>query len=280
MAPSVVKKGYADISLGQIHYRYALPTTAAQKTPIIFLHKSASSSKSYENLIEYYVSQGHPCYAPDMPGFGGSFDTELDPSPPYSTTWYCSIFEEVFRQLDLFAAGKKVHLCGHHSGSTLALEMGVTYAEYIKSITMIGAGLMNEAERLEMKSHYFAPFNKPVMDGSHLLKTWNYLQQGEVAEDLELMQSELLDHARAWLGRMQIYGAVWNSDRQKNFMQIKCPMLALCARDDVLWQYFHYVNELRPEVRAEEVGGGNFEEVLAWKECAKFMDEMYAEVGA
>ncbi|KAF2808491.1 uncharacterized protein BDZ99DRAFT_464360 [Mytilinidion resinicola] len=44
------------------------------KPPPILLHKSASSSAYYDRLIAHYSARGHPCYAPDMPGFGNSFD--------------------------------------------------------------------------------------------------------------------------------------------------------------------------------------------------------------
>ncbi|KAK3068094.1 hypothetical protein LTS18_000818, partial [Coniosporium uncinatum] len=74
--PSILKKAYVDTTHGQIHYRYILPPAQhlAKIHPILFLHKSASSSASYESLMEHYASQGYACYAPDMPGFGGSFD--------------------------------------------------------------------------------------------------------------------------------------------------------------------------------------------------------------
>jgi len=35
---------------------------------------------------------------------------------------------------------------------------------------------MSAEERAEMKEIYFKPFNQPVEDGSHLLKTWTYLK--------------------------------------------------------------------------------------------------------
>jgi hypothetical protein len=60
------------------------------------------------------------------------------------------------------------------------------------------------------------------------------------------------------------------------FEKVKCPILVMCAKDDVLWPYVHYIHEVvsliifiqvgtqlmceqRPEVRSEEVLGGDFE---------------------
>jgi hypothetical protein len=56
-----------------------------------------------------------------------------------------------------------------------------------------------------------------VPDGSHLLKTWDYLRAMGVGEDLELFQREAIDHIRAWKGRNQIYGAIWDQDKEGYF---------------------------------------------------------------
>lgn len=77
-----------------------------------------------------------------------------------------------------------------------------------------------------------------------------------------MLQQEFLDHASAWRGRTLIYGAVWEQDGQALFRQVKCRVLAMCARDDVLWDFWHWVGELTGEgmdVREVVVRGANFE---------------------
>lgn len=88
------------------------------------------------------------------------------------------------------------------------------------------------------------PFNTPVADGSHLLKTWEYLKG--TGDDLSYKQQEVLDHVRAWKGRMQIYSCVFVQDVWGLFERVDggIPVLALCARDDILWEYFRYVREI------------------------------------
>ena len=109
-----------------------------------------------------------------------------------------------------------------------------------------------------MKKKYFAPFNEPVADGSHLLKTWEYLANMGVGEDLGLWHRESLDHVRAWKGRNLIYGAVWAQDSERIYQEVKCRILLMCAKDDVLWSHLGSAKRLRPEVRAVEVRGANF----------------------
>ncbi|KAI1340160.1 Alpha/Beta hydrolase protein [Xylariaceae sp. FL0016] len=258
MAAPTIKKAYVDTPHGQVHYRYALPSHPGKDT-LIFLHKSASSSASYERLISHYAPLGHPCYAFDMPGFGSSFD----PSPAATaeiaaqgTRWYVDLFMQCFASLGLLGAG--LHIIGHHSGASLAVEAAAAYPEPVRSICLVGASVMSAAQRAAMKEKYFAPFNAPVGDGSHLAKTWDYLRSMGVGEDLEVWQREAVDHIRAWKGRNQIYGAIWAQDKEAYFRKVKCPIVAMCARDDVLWPYFENLRQVRDDVEMVEVKGANF----------------------
>jgi pimeloyl-ACP methyl ester carboxylesterase len=255
-----IKKAYADTPIGQIHYRSAIPTSST-KTPLLLLHKSASSSASYHLLMNHYSSRGHPCYAPDMPGFGSSFDpSEADVADIHKlgTGWYVSLFMSVFRSLGLCTPGSKVHIIGHHSGAALATEIAAENPNWVASVLLVGASVMDEEERADMRKTFFDPFNQPVADGSHLMKTWSYLSKMGVGDDLVLQQREFLDHARAWRGRMLIYGSVWDQDAVGLYMKIKAPMAVMCARDDVLWRFFGNVKALREDVEAVECGGANF----------------------
>lgn len=109
-----------------------------------------------------------------------------------------------------------------------------------------------------MKKHYYAPFNKPVADGSHLQKTWDYLGHMGVGDDLELYQREAVDHIRAWQGRVLIYGSVWGQDMQGLIHSVKCPILLVCARDDVLWEHYQNARRARPDAATLECSGANF----------------------
>ncbi|KAF1815652.1 alpha/beta-hydrolase [Eremomyces bilateralis CBS 781.70] len=262
----VLKKGYVDTSHGQIHYRYIFPSTQTtiQKEPIIFLHKSASSSASYELLMQYYASQGYACYAPDMPGFGGSFDPSkaaIAEIEEQGTVWYSATFMQAFEALGLAGNGctTPCHIIGHHSGAVLAVEFAARYPEFVATICLVGPTVMSVEERAAMKEIFFKPFNEPARDGSHLLKTWEYLGNMGVGEDITLWQREAVDHIRAWKGRMLIYGAVWAQKSEDLYKQVSCPILLMCARDDVLWRYFGHVHGLREGVQAIEITGGNFE---------------------
>lgn len=253
-----IKKAYADTPLGQVHYRFSGPQHGTPtKDALVLLHMSASSGASMEALMNIFSPAGHPCYAPDMPGFGGSFDPDSDPP---SIAWYVDLYvNHVFPAMELQPGA--FHLIGHHSGGVIGLEMAVSHPRLLKSLISVGPAVMTAEQRNVMRTKYVVPFNRPEPSGAHLLKTWEYLS-GQAhnipTTELALLQRETIDHIRAWKGRLQIYGCVWNQDSERLLEQVKTPTLALCAKDDVLWAYFDGFRARRPDIRSAEIESGNF----------------------
>ncbi|KAK5124172.1 hypothetical protein LTR85_001875 [Meristemomyces frigidus] len=253
-----IKKAYADTPLGQVHYRYAAPPPGTPtKDALVLLHMSASSGASMEALMGILVPAGHPCYAPDMPGFGSSFDPTSDPP---NIGWYVELYaDHVFPAMGLQPG--RFHLIGHHSGGVIGLDMAVSHPQLLKSLVSIGPAVMTAEQRSEMRTKYVVPFNQAEPSGAHLLKTWEYLSDQAhniPTTELSLLQREAIDHIRAWRGRLQIYGCVWSQDSERLLEEVKTPTLALCARDDVLWAYFDSFKALRPDIKSAEIDGGNF----------------------
>ncbi|KAF4630885.1 hypothetical protein G7Y89_g7249 [Cudoniella acicularis] len=217
-----IKKAYFDAPEGQIHYRYVSGSGEEKELPCVFLHMSADSSGHFEKMLKLYAARGYDCYAPDIPGFGGSYDPEVDPP---STTYYVEAYSHFLKFLNL----SKFHLLGHHSGACLSGEIAVKCPSLVASVTLAGPTIMTRQDQL-----YFlellnpsVPFNKPVSNGSHLLKTWNFLK------------------GIPGLGKDGvIYNCVFNHDFWGYFEKIGVSILALCARDDILWDYFCRVNKV------------------------------------
>lgn len=259
MNTSTVKKGYIDISNSQqLHYRHVVPKDCTPGV-IVFLHKSASSSRSWEKLMLHYASEGFACYALDMPGFGGSFDPtpeQMEEIERTGTEWFAAVFIAALTRLGV--TKHRFHIIGHHSGASLATQIAASHPNLVQSICQIGATTIGYEERQRMRKIFLIPFNQPVEDGQHLQKTWDYLGNMGIGDNLELRQREAIDHIRAWKGRMLIYGAVWDQDAETLFMRVKCPILVLCARDDVLYEHMDNVKKLRADAQTGIVGGANF----------------------
>ncbi|KAL1894356.1 hypothetical protein Sste5346_005855 [Sporothrix stenoceras] len=259
-----IMAGYLATPLGQVHYYYSAPVTppSSPKPPMLLMHMSASSAKSFLKMMPMLTALGYTCYAPDMPGFGNSFDPEEDPP---SISWYASLYYEAFTsQVPEFKDG--VHVIGHHSGGILGMEFASNpdqYPGFVRSLTIVGASVMTVADRAKMSKTFLSPFNKPVASGEHLQKTWDYLKWEGLNPDveLELVHREALDHARAWKGRNQIYSCVWKYERMEALDAIpaEVKVAGLCAPDDVLWPYYGNFKALvtRP-IETTVIKGGNF----------------------
>ncbi|CAK7222301.1 hypothetical protein SCUCBS95973_004796 [Sporothrix curviconia] len=261
-----IKAGYLHTPLGQVHYYHSSPVTppATPKPPMLLMHISASSAKSFLTLMPMLTALGYACYAPDMPGFGASFDPASDPP---SISWYATLYYEAIKtQLPAFANG--CHVIGHHSGGILGMELASNpdqFPGFVQSLTIVGASVMTAADRAEMAKTFLEPFNKPMPAGDHLGKTWAYLQweglKNETDAEIALLQREAIDHIRAWKGRNQIYSCVWKYERMEALDAIPAsvPVAGLCARDDVLWPYYGNFRALvtRP-IETTEIRGGNF----------------------
>ncbi|KAF4634271.1 hypothetical protein G7Y89_g3832 [Cudoniella acicularis] len=163
-----VKKAYYETPSGQIHYRYLEASTKdATKSPIMFLHMTPISGRYYEPLMQRCASAGYDCFAPDMPGFGNSYDPTGNPS---SITFYVETFLLLSKEKGL----TKLHLVGHYTEASIATKWAALYPDMVLNITVSGPALYNEAEQESFKKTDLVMFNKPVVDGSHFTKTWEY----------------------------------------------------------------------------------------------------------
>lgn len=129
---------------------------------------SDSSSASYTKPMTRLATRGISCYAPDIPGFGHSFD---QPTDPQFLTWYAELNLNAFTTHPAFEHGYHV---GHHSGAPLGVELALLRPSLVPSLTMVGPVVMPSTKREKILAST-AAFNEPGLDSSHLLQTWQYL---------------------------------------------------------------------------------------------------------
>jgi pimeloyl-ACP methyl ester carboxylesterase len=242
---AAIRKGYADIARGQVHYRMR----AGSGIPIVCFHQTASSSAMFEKVMEAF--RGHnPIYALDTPGFGGSFD--LDDQPPMSV--YGDLMAEAITALGL----SRVHLFGHHTGACIAIEIAARRPQLAASLAMIGPVTITRDEAAFFKTLYPKDFT-PKADGSHLKKMWEYVAEIGGNSTVALHHREFVDTARAWAGHIKVYSTIWDQDFTGLFQKLTVPTAILCSKGDILWPMYERAKGLRPDVTAIEIGGTNFQ---------------------
>ncbi|MCC7413770.1 MAG: alpha/beta hydrolase [Gammaproteobacteria bacterium] len=261
--PDPIRKAYVDCSAGQIHYRYV---AAAGRDAIVFLQQTASSSAMFEQVMTRLRGR-YALYALDTPGFGGSFDPEGMPA----MTQYCDWMREAVDGIGL----QRFHVFGHHTGACLGVEIAARDPQRVRSLMMVGPVPLTRDERDEFRQHFSTPMS-PTADGAYLKTTWDYLAALGADRDLALHHREVVDTLRAYMGRYQAYTAVWDQDWSSWYRQVRCPILLLCAADDVLWPYFARAQEQRPDARAVVLSGANFEPDLDPQGTTRAIEEFLA----
>ncbi|HYC02171.1 MAG TPA: alpha/beta fold hydrolase [Azospirillaceae bacterium] len=241
-----IRKAYVDTPAGQVHYRQH---GGGSGTPIVFLHQTASSGAMWEEVMRR-LPQDRPLYALDTPGFGGSFDPEgFQPMEQYAA-WVLAAIDGI--------GLKRFHICGHHTGACIGVDIAAKNPDRVASLAMIGPVPLTQEERDAFRQHYQKPMS-PTADGSYLLQTWEYLRGLGAHSDLTLHHREVVDTLRAWMGRFQVYTAVWDQDFIGLMKQVRCPMHLMCAPDDVLMPFLDRARELRPDATSKVLKGANFE---------------------
>lgn len=242
----MIRKGYADSRDGQIHYRVAGPEDA----PVVaFFHQTASSGVMWEKVMAA-LSDRYRCYSFDTPGFGGSY--QPDDIPDLATP--AARIREAIDDLGI----SRLHLCGHHTGGCIALELAPMLDDRVRSLTLVGPVLVNDAEKAEYKKTFVRPFTiEPT--GAFLQTAWDYLRMVGAGSDVELHTRELADHLVAHRTMPMAFSAVWNQDVEGLLRAVDEPLLLMCSKEDVLWPLFERACALRPDAESAIVGGADFQ---------------------
>ncbi len=161
----------------------------------------------------------------------------------------------------------KVHLFGHHTGASLAIEIATVDPSRVGSLMMIGPVVLTAEERQAFGGVYPQPFELKA-DGSHLQTMWDYVASIGGDSELDLHHREMVDTARAWQGHIKMYSKIWDQDFTALYEKITVPMFIMCAEKDILWPMFERAKEKRPDATAAVIPGSNFEPDEAPKEVA------------
>jgi pimeloyl-ACP methyl ester carboxylesterase len=241
----MITKAYLNLPAGQMHYRMV----SGDGPVIVLLHRTAASSVMYEGILGHLEGE-YTAYAFDTPGFGESFKPDGSPAMTDYATWIAGA-------LDALKIGS-AHFFGHHTGSNIAAELALLRPDLIQSLMLMGVTWLDETQR-ETFRPMFQTVYEPRDDGSHLQQNWDWVKLMQVSDDaLPAMHQEFLDTTKAYESRVQAFNAVWDQDTPGLLGKLTCPLLLMCAEDEMLYQYFPAMVQALPGASQATFRGGTF----------------------
>ena len=156
-ASATVRRGFADTSTGQLHYRY---TPERDTLPLVLLHQTPLSGRMYRHLLPELASD-RQVLAPDTPGYGES-------DKPAAAPELGDYSEALVGWLDAIGA-RRVDLFGYHTGAAIAVDVARRFPDRVRSLVLMSVPLFDADET----SAWQLGANEAQADGAHLVAMWD-----------------------------------------------------------------------------------------------------------
>ena len=231
MTPPPVRRAYADVAHGQMHYAECGEREAARRahdghgataTPIVLLHQTPRSWREYAEVLPLLGARRH-AIAIDTAGFG-----ESDPvAAPGIEAWA----EAALQLLDAIGV-VRAHVVGHHTGGVIAVEMAARAPERIASLTLSSTPYTSEAFRRARAGRPAIDAVEPSDDGSHLAALWQKRQPFYPHGRSELLQAFVADALKAGGDVEAGHRAVASYRMEDRIAALHAPVLIVHAADD------------------------------------------------
>jgi len=164
--PPAVRRAFADLPDGQIHYRHA-GTDGGRAPPLVMLHASPGSSRMIEPLVGA-LGATRRVFAPDTLGNGDSMP------PAQEVPEIADYADAVLRLMDVLGVDR-ADLYGTHTGARIATHLCLAHGERVRSVILDGFGLYTPDDLEEILKVY-APEKSPDQLGSHLFWAWHFIR--------------------------------------------------------------------------------------------------------
>ena len=138
----MIRRGFVDISYGQVHYRHA----GADGRPLVMLQASPGSSRQLEPLMAAFAPTRR-LFAPDTLGNGDS----VAPREAHPTIE--QLAAGALEALDGLGL-ERFDLYGTHTGASIAATIALLRPERVRRLVLDGVGLYTPAEQAAILADY------------------------------------------------------------------------------------------------------------------------------
>lgn len=218
-APSI-RRAFADLSIGQVHYASCGDTSAPV---VLFLHQTPRSWAEYRGVLPL-VGHRYRAIAMDTAGFG---DSAPAPWPPTIERW-AAVAAELLDALGI----QKAHVAGHHTGGVIAIELAASYPDRVGALVLSSTPFTNEAFRRARADRPPIDEVQPSDDGAHLMAMWRKRQAFYPQSRPELLEAFVLDALKVAGPLEGGHRAVASYRMEDRIGSITHPTLVIRAPDD------------------------------------------------
>lgn len=256
-----MRKAYADIPFGQIHY-----VEDGKGQCVILLHQSPLSLNEYKDVIPI-LGKKYRVLAMDSPGYGKSDGLES----------YMPIEGYSMCVLDFMDALRisKASIVGSHTGAAIAVEVAVTAPERVDKLILNGCP---DYEPEVRKSRLIDPKYDPIkiaMDGSHLMKIWQIARNWSPNFSPESWHRWVVDFLNA--GEFDAHQALFKYLIDKRLPLVKMPTLLISGTEDVFYHRRTESAKLIPKSKTRVIEGGGI--VVGYEKAKNFAEDILEFLG-
>jgi pimeloyl-ACP methyl ester carboxylesterase len=240
-----MKRAFADIPEGQIHYRIE-----GNGYPVLLLHAATTSSLEYTKAIPY-LSKTNYAIAMDFMGNGDSDQ----PPYPYQVEDHARTVVSFMDSLGI----KKANVVGNHCGGKVALELAATWPERVNKLVLSSIGYYEgEGKNINdpVKGLDFTSRVEIKPDGSHLMEWWR--RASLWGYPLEIVEERALEYHKAGPRGEEIHwaGSAYDPKTKTKLPQIKCPTLVLATTYDPWLVFAEAEKKLIPDSKITIIENG------------------------
>ncbi|MEW5890470.1 MAG: alpha/beta hydrolase [Pseudomonadota bacterium] len=220
MANTNIRRAFADLADGQIHYAECGPREAEA---VLLLHQTPRSWAEYRQVLPILGAR-YRAVAMDTIGFGDS----VVPPWPGSIEHWAAVAAELLDALGIARA----HVVGHHTGGVIAVELAAAFPQRVGRLVLSSTPYTDAAFRRARARQPPIDQVEPSEDGSHLAALWRKRQAFYPPGRPELLQAFVLDALKVFDHVEYGHQAVANYRMEERIGRVSQPVLVIRASAD------------------------------------------------
>ena len=207
-----MKRAYADIPEGQMHYRIEGTGEA-----IILLHPGVGSSDAFTKVLPFLS----PKYCTIAPDFLGNGDSEPAPHQ-YEMVDHARSIVIFMDSLGI----KKASIVGHHTGAKVAAEIAINWPERVNKLVLSSLGYWQATKNIAKNEPTdFTSRVEIKPDGAHLMEWWRRAAMWK--DPLDIIEASVIEYIKAGPRGEEIHWTARNWETKIRLPLINCPTLIL-----------------------------------------------------